>query len=206
MSTTVVFRGSRRELDEILASVPQILAGRIPDPLGITRLVGFTMANSMLTQVYQDFVRKSRGEVGKDGVKWAPLAASTIAKRMAKERKLQPKTKRAKKPKADPKFAERFDIGRDTTRLLRSLVAGRIDQVPGNPDTSVTAAMAVIAVGTNVPYAKWFREGRGKVQPARPVVPLDGTIPAAWWLAILGAGSRGVSAAIAMLAQRGGFR
>lgn len=205
MGTTVVFRGSRQELDELLASVPQILAGRVPDRLGITQLVGFRMANAMLSQVQQDFIRKSRGETGKDGVKWAPLAPSTIKRRLAKERKAQKGNKKGKK--ASTKFLGRFDIGRDTARLLRSLAAGKlVGQAPGNPDTSVTSALAVIAVGTNVPYAEWFHKGRGKVQPPRPIVPVDGSIPQAWWPAILGAGSRGIAEAIILMARRGGFR
>lgn len=195
MNTTVFYRGTREELQQLLGSVPQVLAGRLPDPYGLGRLLNFRLANAMLSQVQQDFKRKARGEVGKDGVKWAPLAPSTIRKRMAKERKAQGNRKTSKR------FVGQFEIGIDTARMIRSLAAGVTEAaLPTNPDTVILSALASISVGTNVPYAEYFHAGRGSKQPARPIVPLDGTIPAAWWPAILSAGARGVVASIGAMA------
>lgn len=43
--------------------------------------VEMTGANALLSQIWQAFIEKSRGGVGSDGIKWKPLAKSTIAQR-----------------------------------------------------------------------------------------------------------------------------
>lgn len=78
---TVAFRGTRRELADLLRAVPLVLSGRAPDPLGVARALQLRLGTALLSQVQQDFVRKSRGETGRDGVKWPPLKRETIARR-----------------------------------------------------------------------------------------------------------------------------
>lgn len=77
----VMFAGGREELEATIRLLPQIVAGRVPDPLGIAKRVQLRVGVALLSQVQQDFVRKSRGETGKDGIKWKPLKRETIAQR-----------------------------------------------------------------------------------------------------------------------------
>ena len=202
----MIYRGTRADLDRILRSVPLILAGKQPDPLGITRAVAFRMANALLSQVVQDFITLSRGGVSRDGRQWAPLAPATIQRRLRKAMKaarINLRRRRGQPPPEIPAHLTQFDIGRDTGRMLRSLAAAVVEEfAPTNPDTVMTVQGATIAVGTNVVYAEWFHKGRPGKQPARPIVPADGVIPAAWWPAIMAAGIRGIRAAVVYMVQQ----
>lgn len=81
MANRVVFRGNAGELVRFLGRLPEVMAGRQQDVLGIVQGVKLRVGVACLSQVKQDFVRKSRGQVGKDGIKWAPLKPETIARR-----------------------------------------------------------------------------------------------------------------------------
>ena len=78
-STTVYFRGSRDEARRIIRGLGPILSGRSPDPLGIAQGVFLAVGFAVLSDVKADFVRKSRGETGEDGVKWPPLSPAYLA-------------------------------------------------------------------------------------------------------------------------------
>jgi hypothetical protein len=75
------FRGSREELTAIIQAIPQMVSGRVPDRFGIARRIQLRIGVALLSQVQQDFVRKSRGGVGRDGIMWTPLKRETIAQR-----------------------------------------------------------------------------------------------------------------------------
>jgi hypothetical protein len=201
----LVYRGTRADLDALLKAVPLILAGKLPDPLGITRAVAFRMANALLSQVQQDFITLSRGGVSRDGRKWAPLKPSTVRKRTYKAIRAMRRDLRRRRGKPKPQLppaALKFDIGRDTARMLRSLAVA-VGEEFANPDTAVESIGGTLSVGTNVPYARWFHEGRPGVQEPRPLVPADGTIPDAWWPAIMAAAIRGIMAAIEYMVRVG---
>lgn len=94
------------------------------------------------------------------------------------------------------------DIGRDTSRMFHSLAAGYDDAPPGSADTTLRFVPGSLIVGTNVPYFKYFNYGTAN-QPARPIAPLDGSIPDAWWPPVLDAGVRGIAVVVEELLRRG---
>lgn len=79
MRTEVTFSGTADDAGRLLGVLPLILAGTHPDPYGLARLVQLRAANALLSQIRQDFIRKSRGVTGRDGIQWQPLKPETIA-------------------------------------------------------------------------------------------------------------------------------
>lgn len=205
---TLTYRGSRADLDRLLRAVPLILAGRLPDPLGITRLVAFRMANSLLSVLTQDLMVLSRGGTSRDGRKWALLAPATIEKRLPKAIKAARRRLRQGRGKpADSRLnfstgPDNIPIGRDTARMFRSLAAAVMDEF-ANPDTVFEVTGGTLTVGTNCTYAEPFHRGRPGKQPARPLAPADGVLPAVYWDAVLAAGIRGITAAIELMVRQG---
>lgn len=206
---TIVFRGTSAQLRQVLAQLPGILAGRIPDRYGIARGLQLRVGVAMLSQCQQDFVTKSRGGTGRDGVKWAPLKPATIAaRRRSAGDKRQAKTARDfarisghKRPTNVEVYGGRqVDILRDTTRLFRSLTPGVDDRPSGAPDQVFETPPGSVIVGSNVPYAEAHQNGNAaKNLPARPFLPVGDVIPAAYQPALDRALERGVEAAIVRL-------
>jgi hypothetical protein len=75
----LLFRGSKREARGVFRRLAAMLAGKVPDPQGVVSGVQLAMGAAALSQIYQAFIEKSRGGVGSDGIKWAPLKRETIA-------------------------------------------------------------------------------------------------------------------------------
>lgn len=78
---TIQFRGNAGDLARFVQSIPAILSGKEPDPMGLAKELKLRVGVALLSQVQQDYIRKSRGETGKDGERWAPLKPRTIARR-----------------------------------------------------------------------------------------------------------------------------
>lgn len=76
---TVYFRGTRAEARGIAQRLAGILTGREADTLNIARGVFNAVGFAALSDIKADFVRKSRGETGEDGVKWKPLSKEYLA-------------------------------------------------------------------------------------------------------------------------------
>lgn len=76
---TVHFRGSRSECKEIAHRLAGILSGRESDDLGVAKGVHAAIGFAALSDIKQDFIRKSRGETGEDGVKWKRLSKEYLA-------------------------------------------------------------------------------------------------------------------------------
>ncbi len=77
----VLYRGSRPELAAILRRIPAVCAGREADPNNAVKSLLTRIGVALLSQVQQDFILKSRGGTGRDGIKWKPLSRKTIAQR-----------------------------------------------------------------------------------------------------------------------------
>lgn len=224
---TIIFRGTRAELSQILHTVPGILAGRTPHAGDLARSLQLRMGNAYLSQLQGDFLTKSRGGTGRDGIKWAPLSPVTIANRRAspadqahysrlyakhleilKAKGFPPAEARKQAAKVARAEQGRYlatrtvDIGRDTNRMFQSLVAGYDTAPPGSSDTTVRHTSGTLLIGSNVPYLQWFHGGTPR-QPARPIAPPDGTIPDAWWPAVMDAGVRGLIVAVEEMFRRG---
>lgn len=117
------------------------------------------MGVSVLSQSQLDYRTKSRGGTGTDGIKWKPLAASTIAKRNRRGKK-NANRKTTKSGKARP-VGGSVSIGIDTGLQLSSASPGFSAAGGGNifrlTSTSIT-------VGYGRIYSKYFDE-------ARPLLP-----------------------------------
>lgn len=85
----VTYKGSSAGLRSILANLPLILSGRAPDPFGVAQAVQLRVGVALLSQIQQDFLTKSRGGTGKDGVQWKPLKRETIAARRTTKAELK---------------------------------------------------------------------------------------------------------------------
>ena len=206
---TIVFRGTAAQLRQVLAQLPGILAGRIPDTHGIARGLQLRLGNVLLSQIYQDFVTKSRGGTGRDGVKWAPLKPETIARRKRSKGDVAA-GKRARKAAAasgqkrptnvDLHGGRQVDILRDTTRLFQSLTPGVDDRPSGAADQVFQTPPGSVIVGSNVPYAAAHQNGNpAKNLPPRPFLPVGNAIPSAYQPALDRALERGVVEAIVRL-------
>lgn len=204
MPTTIYFRGTSEQARRMIAQLPTILAGRAADAAQVARGVQLRVATALLSQVQQDFLVKSRGGTGKDGVKWPPLSPRTVAAR--RRTKADEKAFRSAK-KRDPKLtalafygSRTVDMLRDTARLLRSLTPGVEDRPAANPDQVIRLGRGQLILGSNCPYLGTHQFGSKHV-PARPVFPLRGVVPAAYWPSIYAAFARGIVAALIVLAR-----
>lgn len=201
MPPTIVFRGSRPALVRALAAIPTVLAGKAPDTVGAGRGLQLRLSQSLLSQVQQDFIVKSRGGVGRDGVKWSPLSPKTVARRT----RTKGEVAAFKKAKASGKkvtalefYGSRtVDILRSSGRLLRSITPG-VDGSATGPDQLVRTTPGGVAIGSNVPYAAVHQLGT-KYVPARPFLPVNGRIPDAYMGSLGLAAARGVARAIVLL-------
>jgi hypothetical protein len=103
--------------------------------------------------------------------------------------------------KFDILAARQASIGVDTGTMLRSLSSGT--EVPsGNPGQILETPPGKIIVGTRVPYAQWFHNGRPPRQPARPLWNED-SLPTAWGDAMLDAAKRTLLRVLAEIISRG---
>lgn len=77
----VKFKGSRSAAKQIVQSVVNSLLGKDPQYKPLADSVLTAVGVAALSDIKNDFVRKSHGETGQDGVTWAPLKPATIAAR-----------------------------------------------------------------------------------------------------------------------------
>lgn len=113
-----------------------------------------------------DYEAKGRGGVGSDGIRWRPLAASTLKK---KQRRGRVKPKQAKSGKVLPGRGP-TQIGVDTGLQRASASPGFIGP-DGKGGNLFTQDIKGVTVGFNRTYSKYFDE-------ARPLLP--GVMPRAW--------------------------
>jgi hypothetical protein len=85
----VRFQGSRAELVTLLRSVTAAVSGSGPDRDAVAAAVLTRGAVALLSQIQTAFVVKARGGTGSDGIKWKPLAPSTIARRRTSRSELR---------------------------------------------------------------------------------------------------------------------
>lgn len=79
MSTEIVLQGGRADARRAIKRFVGILTGKSPDQGGLARSVFFVLGIAALSDIQEDFIRKSRGGVGEDGVKWKPLSKQYLA-------------------------------------------------------------------------------------------------------------------------------
>jgi hypothetical protein len=108
MADVVYFRGNRRQARDLVRTMKGMLTGQAPDTLGIARGVFLSVGFAALGDIQRDFIVKSRGGTGEDGVQWAPLKPATIAQRRLglKDKKL-------------PHIAQRLAAEKEATKAAR---------------------------------------------------------------------------------------
>jgi len=104
MTYRVFFRGSRQEARRIVFAVRSALVGESRDSDGIAKACFIALGFAALSDIKADFVRKSRGGTGEDGVKWQPLSK----KYLAYSRRFGPGEKTALKKAAGLNAGNRF--------------------------------------------------------------------------------------------------
>lgn len=119
----IYYRGGRADdIRQTVIQVEKILAGLVADPYDIVRGFKLRIANALLSQIQQDFIVKSRGGTGRDGIKWKPLDPKTIAQRRTTKAELKslgitgPRVRGLLTPAQD---AEWLKIYRDTFARVR---------------------------------------------------------------------------------------
>lgn len=207
---TIYFRGTRADVRRIIQQAIRIATATGQDTLGVRQAVQYRMGNALLSKVQQAFVVKSRGGTDEAGIKWPPLARSTIQRRLAKTdfAGLQRKVKNAKSKEAKKRaqavldMAHDVDILRDTGLMLRSFSPGVEDGTSAAAFQVIKAEPGLIIIGTN--RYPWHHKGSKKTNlPARNLWPVDGRLPETWWMAIRGAGVRGFAAVLALALSAG---
>lgn len=180
-----VWRGTRAGLHAALRKLPAVLAGVEPDPHGLSRIFLAEVGDAVLEEIRAAFVVKSRGGTGSDGIRWQDLKESTLERRRRKgidhDRRLE-----------------------ETGALLASLTPGTGDPDAARPANQVfDIEPGGVTVGTQDEKASKHQDGWANV-PARPIVPEDGSLPAAWEREVEEAMERGMEKVIEEMCRRGG--
>lgn len=76
---TIYVRSSKEQCKATVRRLARILCGRESDEMGIAKGVQSSVGFAALSDIKDDFIRKSRGEIGEDGVKWKPLSREYLA-------------------------------------------------------------------------------------------------------------------------------
>lgn len=188
-------RLSRRETAERIRQVVLGLQGREQTPY--KEVLAGSIAWTVALENLADFEKKSAGLSDRFGLLWAPLAPSTIARKIGKWKKQLTPAKARKLAKLIDRFsrqggpkmtaaqtrqrairlawqqiAGRVPINVDTGRLKASLTpsAGLLATLTGTGDQIARVRQNALEFGSAVPYAKYTHFGTNR-QPARPVLP-----------------------------------
>ncbi len=177
---TVYTRATRAEVETLIRSIPSLLVGLAPDPLGVAQAVQLACGVELLTHIQQSFVKKSRREPSDDGIVWPELAPVTIARKLAKAHKAEKGRKKADRGK-NPHLDE-VPILIDTGLMLRSFSPGVFDLHSYGPKADFQIFDRLpgrVIVGTNR-YPQHHTGIPGRL-PKRELWPSDGNLPAVWW-------------------------
>jgi len=75
------FHGTREELAQLFNQLGEAIAGQSGGFDTYVRPIYDRIGVALLSQIQQDFITKSRGGIGRDGIQWPPLKPETIAQR-----------------------------------------------------------------------------------------------------------------------------
>jgi phage gpG-like protein len=139
------------EIRQLIELLPEVAAGRAwpAEARAVQTVIGLAALN----QIKRAFLAKSRGGADETGARWAPLAASTVARRRKGRRR-----------------GGTIEILRDTGRLFNSL----------GPALAVQPGPGSVMIGTNDPKAAWHHYGTPRM-PARPLWPDPKNWPDLWY-------------------------
>lgn len=147
---TITARLTRGQAAALIRQLPQILAGKLPDPTGEVRNLSLVAGVTALSLIKSAYVVKARGGTDEAGEKWEPLAPSTLARRRGGG------------------GGGSVEILRDKGLLFNSLGPAAVRAEPG-----------AIIIGTNVPIARYHHRGTQRM-PRRRLWPPTSRWPNAW--------------------------
>jgi hypothetical protein len=79
MVNRIYFRGSRSNAKAVIGQAVASLGGRSSRYATFAASIHTVIGLAALSDIKLDFIRKSQGETGQDGVKWKPLSPKTLA-------------------------------------------------------------------------------------------------------------------------------
>lgn len=187
--TTITIRTkkSREEVLAILSRLPKIVKTRTPATQRLLVRTGL----STLNVISASFLVKSQGGTDSAGLRWAPLAPTTIAIRAAK-----------KKPRQGPSPRHGlYDVLRESGELLVSLQPGAAAASaplvpPRIPKQVFHVGPGYVKVGTSRKYAKRNHEGKPPTLPRRRLWAEPGRWPSSFWSVVLKQATAGLSGVI----------
>src|SRR5262249_11811917 len=130
----VTYQGNAGNVVALITKVPIALAGG-NDPYQLVNPVLTAAGVALLGCVREDFITKSRGGTGRDGIKWQQLSPVTIA-----QRRLGPADRKAlKQREAKLSAADKKQLDVDYKRRLANL---RLRGMQGSQATALARAQA----------------------------------------------------------------
>jgi hypothetical protein len=175
MTALITLHAAPGKPTQLLVKLVETMSGRGHYAIAEAQEVLQEMAKAALDTIHRDFLIKSVGGTGSDGIHWAPLHPSTIAKRTAEHDKRwqtifvtkltmlrakfglsqQEATARAERLATATMNSRNLPIGIDTGDL-----EGSLNVHDGNLFQIILAVPGKIRVGTNVYYAQYFHKKR----------------------------------------------
>lgn len=202
---TIRYRGSRQELMADMSRLPGILTGRLPDPGGVAKALMVAMGLVLLSRIKEAWVIKSRGGTDAMGIKWPPLAASTLQQRRVvriSEKKLQDKLAKLSPDRRALVMAQAKQIAAAGGGVGKKAIAAALAEILRDTgimleslgpqvvaDTILRTGPGWLEVGSNVHYFRFHNSDQPRRKnadgtdrlPRRQVLPDNvDQIPAAW--------------------------
>lgn len=147
--TQAIYKGTAQELRQFLRQLPAILSGKVPDTNGIAQELRLRIGVALLSKVQQDFVRKSRGQTGEDGIKWPPLKPSTIERRRLGKADRQALTQRSRQAALTP--AQRQQVNSEFRKRKALMIFQGIPEKQAEGLARAQAYNIVRAQGGQIP-------------------------------------------------------
>jgi phage gpG-like protein len=149
-------KATKAQVRMLVASLPGVLSGKSHDGTGEVYKLQTILAQVALMHIKAAFAERADGGTDASGMRWQPLAASTIRRRR------KGKNRRGK-----------VQILRDTGILFNSLAQAQ-------PFNVLSIVPGVVTIGTEVPYARYHQSGTARM-PARRLWPEPENWPDVWW-------------------------
>lgn len=150
MADRIYFRGSRQLAKQLARRLLLVLTGREADRQNIARGVFLTLGFAALNSIKQDFLVKSRGGTGADGVKWPPLTKEYLAY----GRRFGTGEKAALKKAAGLGKQHRFGTG-GNTGLLTAAQQKTWNKIFGSRLARLSLSMPIRAAKTRAAQIAW---------------------------------------------------
>lgn len=195
MNTTVRFNGNADDVNRVLMAIPGILNGTTNVPDSVTAELKSRVGERLLELIREDFLTKTGGGIGKDGVSWHVPADSPPEESDAHGEMLA--TLRAKGVRNADALARRFSESggflEDSDELPPEAIA--VYESFENPRISHATRMGIEIE----PDAKDFAAFNADF----PCWPMSGTLPDTWMDDLSEEATDGITEMITTLLQSG---